>query len=58
MKLKFPSLANKDKISEFRNSEILFSLKIPRYKKLAITLQFWLVFFYFFFFSIITKYIH
>ena len=42
MKLKFPSransgilvLLNNDKISELRNSEIWFSLKILSYKKL------------------------
>ena len=38
MKLKFQSsillLLNKDKIFELRNSEILFSLKIPSYEKL------------------------
>ena len=30
---------NKDKISELRNSEILFSLNIPRYGKLVMTSQ-------------------
>ena len=42
MKLKFQScitrefllLLNKDKTFELRNSEILFSIKIPSYKKL------------------------
>ena len=42
MKLKIPELCNsgvlvllnKDKISELRNSEISFSLKIPSYEKL------------------------
>ena len=28
-------LLNEDKISELRNSEILFSLKIPSYEKLT-----------------------
>ena len=38
-------LLNKDKVSKSRNSEILFSLKIPSYEKLAMASEFDLTWF-------------